>query len=79
MFAGEVEPMPTRPVLLMNIVEVACAIPESSPTTKYPFVTGRVTTAPEEPMMEGAFEMERRPVAVSEEVAAEESAAAPLP
>ena len=66
---GEVVTMPTLPVEEMKMVEVACAVPESLPTTKYPFVTGSVTTAPEEPMMEGAFEMERSPVAVSDEVA----------
>ena len=76
---GVVEATPRLPSEEMKTVEVACAVPASSPTTKYPFVTGSVTTAPEEPMMEGAFEMESRPVAVREEVATDESPAVPLP
>src|SRR3989344_2621918 len=33
---GEVVPIPTFPVLEMNMVDVACAVPASSPTMKFP-------------------------------------------
>ena len=76
---GEEVPIPTLPSEEMKMEEVAWATPSSEPTMKYPLVSGSVTTAPEAPRMAGLFEMERRPVAVREEVAAEESAAVPLP
>lgn len=36
---GVVVPMPTLPVDVMNMVEVACAAPESSPTRKFPLAS----------------------------------------
>ena len=71
--------MPTEPSEEIKMEEVAWATPSSEPTMKFPLVRGRVTTAPEEPMMAGLLLMERRPVAVRVEVAALERAAVPLP
>src|SRR3989338_3138781 len=70
--------MPSCPVEEMKIEEVACAIPASEPTTKYPLVTGRVTTAPLPPRMAGLLEIERKPVAVKVEVAAPATPAPPV-
>ena len=42
----------------------------SLPTMKLPLASGRVMTAPAEPMMAGLLEIESRPVAVRVEVAA---------
>ena len=38
LYEGDVVPIPTLPILDMKIVEVACAVPASSPTIKLPFV-----------------------------------------
>lgn len=59
----------TSPVEDIDIEEVACAIPASLPTTKYPWVTGKVREDADPPITEIGCESERRPEAVSVVVA----------